>query len=115
MPMTGPKFVLFDFDGVIADSFSMASAQFNRKCKHNTIDTYRTAFEGNVYDFVEGREKKVLQEDHGEGCDHDIDWFAEYEKGFIDVAPFQGIVAVLSECAKRYTLVIITSGSRSFI
>lgn len=60
--------VLFDFDGVIADSFRAAQSTAQALCKYNTEDEYRRHFEGNSWSTF----KRLEKEDH-EGCDHGLD------------------------------------------
>lgn len=109
------KFVLFDFDGVIADSFAVASALAKRVCKENTPERYRSAFEGNIYDSIEIEKPGGKRPDHGDDCAHDLDWWDEYEKAFTTVHPFDGIPAVLKQLHESYRFIIVTSGHRKFI
>ena len=108
------KFVLFDFDGVIADSFGIASALAQRICKRYTPDTYRSAFEGNIYDTFAA---DGTRRDHGgqEDCNHDLNWWDEYQKSFATVTPFDGVCDAIRIMSKDYSLAILSSGSRKFI
>lgn len=111
--MKGSTYVLIDFDGVLADSFAIASALARRVCRKNTPDIYRSAFEGNIYDTFD--RKRAEDEGHGEDCDHDLDWWGEYEKSFAGVNPFEGTNDVVKRLAEGHTLIIVTSGHRRFI
>lgn len=113
--MDGKPFVLFDFDGVIADSFDMASALANRRCKHLTTERYRSAFEGNIYDALAKGLKDGKRPDHGLGCEHDLDWWTEYAKTFPSVQPFADILPAIERLAAEYRLAIVTSGRRTYI
>ena len=114
--MSAGTFVLFDFDGVIADTFAMASALAKRVCKENTIEKYKSAFEGNIYDSVEKDKPGGRRPDHGEGCEHEIDWWDEYQKSFeAGVSPFEGVVPAIRAIAQEHSLIIVSSGSASFI
>lgn len=108
------KFVLFDFDGVIADSFGIASALALRVCKRNTPDTYRSAFEGNIYDTYASDGSRQDHEGQEE-CNHDLNWWDEYQKSFATVTPFDGICDAISAVSEEYSLAILSSGSRDFI
>jgi phosphoglycolate phosphatase-like HAD superfamily hydrolase len=108
------KFVLFDFDGVIADTFALASALAKRTCAHNTEEVYRSAFEGNIYDTY-NKDKPGGESAHGPECEHDIDWWAEYHKGSANAAAFEGIIPAVKQIGESYRLAIISSGSASFI
>lgn len=107
--MSKDKFVLFDFDGVIADSFVLASALAKRTCTHLDAEQYRSAFEGNVYDTFDKDQPSGGRPDHGPECDHTLDWWPEYEKGFANIAAFDGVIQAINEIATGYTLIIITS------
>lgn len=43
-------FILFDFDGVIADSFKLSFEIAKMICPHITEDIYQKRFEGNIND-----------------------------------------------------------------
>lgn len=107
--MTDRKFVLFDFDGVIADSFALASALAQRKCQRNTAEHYRSAFEGNIYDDLKKYMMPGEPSAHDSACDHDLDWWPEYEKGFAHIGAFGGIIPAIEDVAKNYALIIVTS------
>lgn len=105
-----------DFDGVIADSFAVASALAKRRCKENTVERYRSAFEGNIYDSVDKSGLNVRVIEHGDECEHDLDWWDEYQKSFEkSVSPFEGIVPAIRTLADSYQLAIVSSGSARFI
>ena len=108
------KFILFDFDGVIADSFAIASALAHRVCKQNTPERYRSAFEGNIYNTYPSDGSRPDHKEQ-EGCEHGLNWWDEYEKSFATVTPFDGVCDVIRDLSKGYSLVIISSGSRRFI
>ena len=71
MEVPARKFVLFDFDGVIANSMALSfdvSQQFHPELDH---DSYRELFEGNVY--------RSLEEMRGTpDTGHRDRYFAEY-------------------------------------
>jgi phosphoglycolate phosphatase len=98
------KFILFDFDGVIADSFRPAFEIQKMICPHLTKDIYRKRFEGNINDW---REPINV---HTEECRHDIDFFTEYiprMKNEVQIMP--GMKEVVIELEKNYTLIVISS------
>lgn len=109
-------FVLFDFDGVIADTFAAASALAKRQCQHDTPEVYLSAFEGNIYDsYKVDKPASAHRPDHGPGCEHDLDWWTEYGKLLSDARAFEGIDGVIRELAKNHQLVILSSAVRSII
>lgn len=100
----GKNFILFDFDGVIADSFRPAFEIQKIICPHLTEDIYRRRFERNINDWEEPINI------HTEECRHDIDFFTEYiprMKNEVQLVP--GIKEVIIELEKNYTLIVISS------
>lgn len=98
------NFILFDFDGVIADSFASAFEVQKMLCPHLTEDGYRRRFEMNINDWEEANEN------HTEACRHDIDFNAEYiprMRNEVGVVP--GMSEVVARLAGEYTLIIISS------
>ncbi|KKT75150.1 MAG: hypothetical protein UW71_C0007G0022 [Parcubacteria group bacterium GW2011_GWB1_44_7] len=98
------SFILFDFDGVIADSFRPAFEIQKMIYPHLTEDIYRKRFEGNINDWEEPINV------HTEECRHDIDFFTEYiprMKKEVQIVP--GMKEVVFELEKSYTLVVISS------
>ena len=45
------RYILFDFDGVIADSYAPAFEVQKMICPHLTEEVYRKRFEGNINDW----------------------------------------------------------------
>ncbi|OGZ06520.1 MAG: hypothetical protein A2942_04910 [Candidatus Lloydbacteria bacterium RIFCSPLOWO2_01_FULL_50_20] len=97
-------FILFDFDGVIADSFLPAFEVQKMICPEVTEDAYRKRFEGNINDWEEPVNV------HTEKCRHDIDFFTEYiprmKKG---VRIVSGMKEVIVELGGNYSLVVVSS------
>lgn len=98
------NFILFDFDGVIVDSFIPAFEVNKMICPIITEDDYRKRFEGNINDWIDTDIK------HDGRCRHDIDFFSEYiPKMKKQVTVVSGMGTVLEELAQSYTLIIISS------
>ena len=98
------KIILFDFDGVIVDSFAPAYEVKKMICPNITEEEYKQGFEGNINNWLKNNIK------HDEKCRHDIDFFTEYiprMKEVVTVVP--GMETVIKELAKSYTLVVISS------
>lgn len=98
------SFVLFDFDGVIADSFKPAFEVSKMICPHLTEDIYRKRFERNINDWEE------LINIHTKECRHDIDFYKEYlprMKKEVQIVP--GMRDVIIELKKSHILIIISS------
>ncbi|MBU1557930.1 HAD hydrolase-like protein [Patescibacteria group bacterium] len=98
------KYILFDFDGVIVDSFQVAFGVTKKICPHLTENQYKKRFEGNINDWEEPVNL------HTKECRHDIDFFGEYIpllKKEAQIVP--GIKKVILELEKKYELVVISS------
>src|SRR3990167_9109966 len=99
------RFILFDFDGVIADSYATALSVSQKMCTRITSSEYNRAFEGNVNDW----KWESLPGNHVE-CRHDLDWFAEYVPAFEKEAqPFTGMDQIIETLSKEYVLIVISS------
>ncbi|MEK9154081.1 MAG: HAD hydrolase-like protein, partial [Patescibacteria group bacterium] len=104
--MTDRKFVLFDFDGVIADSYGVAWETAQALCRRVTEEEYLAAFEGNVHETYDS----LLALDHGTECRHDIDWFSIFTPAFEERAEiFPGIREVIESLSHSYILIIVSS------
>ena len=98
------KFILFDFDGVIADSYQLAFEIQKTICPHLTEDIYQKRFEGNINDWEEPINV------HTEECRHDIDFFTEYiPRMKNEVQIVSGIKEGVIRLEKNYTLIVISS------
>lgn len=107
MSTTQRKLVLFDFDGVIADSFAVAFSVAQRLCARFSEVSYRETFAHNVHDW---HEKEITNTVHGPECNHDMDWFSEYVPLFEEkVRLFAGIAPIVEQLSKEYTLIVISS------
>jgi len=97
-------YILFDFDGVIADSFSVAFEVNKMVCPHLTENGYKKRFEGNINDWEKNDEK------HTNKCRHNIDFFKEYVPRMKNsVTVVSGMKEILEELSKTYNLIIISS------
>jgi phosphoglycolate phosphatase-like HAD superfamily hydrolase len=97
------KFVLFDFDGVIADSFALSYdvARIIHPETDLTPDGYRGWFEGNVYESIQ---KSVP------GGPRNDAYFVEYAsrmEGEVTLVP--NMEKIIRTLATSYTLIIISS------
>lgn len=98
------KFVLFDFDGVIANNFATAFEVNKMICPHITEYDYRKRFEGNINDW------RDVPCNHTDKCRHDIDFFAEYiPRMKQSIKMVRGIDEVIKKLSKIYTLIIVSS------
>ena len=102
--MKNKKTILFDFDGVIVDSFQPAfevSRDIRKSWMDFTKDDYRKCFEDNPYDaFAKiDKNKKVATEK----------FFKIYIPRFLKLLVIEGIVDILRCLSKKYKLIIISS------
>ncbi len=109
--MANDRTVLFDFDGVIADSFAAAYGTARTFCVHNDEGKYRKFFEGNVY-----KSDMVSQgEDHSD-CKHDLDWWDTFTALFAEKGGlFTGMDVAINKLAENHRLVIVSSSIRRVI
>lgn len=103
-------FILFDFDGVIADSFQLGFVVQKIFCPHLTESQYRRLFEGNIND------NHQLADVHSPECRFDFDFFSEYQPRVnSEVGIMSGIKEVIHELSKNFSLVIISSNLSQII
>jgi phosphoglycolate phosphatase len=97
------KFVLFDFDGVIADSFNLAFEAALGVHPHFTEAEYRARFDGNIY---ANRDRSQCTDlcQHHEGA-----YWALYTPRILEIQLVSGMREVVERIASRYTLAIISS------
>lgn len=94
------RFILFDFDGVIADSFALAFDVGRAIHPHLTEKSYRALFEGNVYESL----KAIGQDGRS---DEYFALFGPRAKEETHLIP--GMDRVVATLAADYPLVIISS------
>jgi phosphoglycolate phosphatase len=105
---TKTKFIFFDFDGVIADSFAAAFAVNKMIFPSSTEDDYRKRFEGNIN---ENPSDVALQEQPKAG----VDFFKEYALLLPKCPMFDSIEDVIKKLAESYTLIIVSSTTSDLI
>ncbi|HRY31143.1 MAG TPA: HAD family hydrolase [Candidatus Paceibacterota bacterium] len=98
------KIILFDFDGVILDSFSPAYEASKMIHPRMTEDEYREAFEGNI------NNPHSHTHECGDDCRKDIDFFEKYiplMKKRTKI--FDGMENVIKKLSENYILCIVSS------
>lgn len=98
------KIIIFDFDGVIADSFEIAYEVARLSRPSLTKETYKAKFNGNIGD-AKHDDKKVKE----------IDFFFEYGKRFEDLGLDENIKNYIISLNKDYRLFIVSSTINSII
>lgn len=98
------KFLLFDFDGVIIDSFH-SSFSINQKIRPGGIEEqqYRDFFNGNVYESVTKPDEDKMKNDSVK------QFFSHYELNCKNLSYFEGMPEVIKKLSADYTMIIISS------
>jgi HAD superfamily hydrolase (TIGR01549 family) len=99
------RMVIFDFDGVIADSFWLAHKTTKKKFPNITVQDHLDGFEGNIVQW----ENTVS---HLEKAD--IDYEAEIEKE-MHLVDFFEVEEAIVEISKKYRLAIVSSARTAMI
>lgn len=101
-----PKVVIFDFDGVIADSWWLTHKTSKKEFPELTEELHRKGFEGNIYEAERnwGHMEKIK-----------IDYFAEYQKEMHLVEFFTEMEEVVRSLSKRFSLIIVSSSTNEVI
>ncbi|MDP2631270.1 MAG: HAD hydrolase-like protein [Candidatus Uhrbacteria bacterium] len=102
------KTLLFDFDGVMVDSFQL-SYESKKKSEPNIVDieTYRRYFDGNIFEVAHIKESLADQEDNKPSVTDPF--FIEYIPALMAKEPIPSMVDALHLLSKDYRLVIISS------
>lgn len=97
--------MLFDFDGVIADSWEIAFETSRTVFPSFDEESYRRMFEGNVH---ESHKEMVSNEERERATD--IEWFDVYVPKFETRARlFPGMREVIESLSHEYILIIVSS------
>lgn len=96
------KIVLFDFDGVLVQTFEMCYQINLNEYPHMTLEEYRDLFNGNVYAELSKYDKKV-------GHTREFDFFGTYSPLLMKHQPVAGIASILHALAGKHPLIIVSS------
>lgn len=96
------KIVLFDFDGVIVDTFEMCLKLGQRQYPDLNAETYRDFSNGNVQELIAERERVSPRVDM-------FDYFAAYTPLMMEREPVKGIAQILHTLASKYPLIIVSA------
>lgn len=105
------KVILFDFDGVIVDTFSFCYRIMSERYGGISQDEYRSKFEGNINDAV----KKPQDAKPADPAAKPFDFFGRYTSALLACQPNQEIFGVIRELAATYQLIVISSTISSSI
>jgi len=100
------RYLLFDFDGVIVDTFAIAFEVQKLIYDGITEDDYKTFFEENINE----RNKTLTHSKLADNFHPEVDFFTEYIPKFKEEARvFEGITEVIKQLSENYSLIIISS------
>ena len=102
------KMILFDFDGVIVDSFEAAYEMIEEFGLGFDREYYRNMFMGNIYDSVDEHHRN----DNNKKVNQD-EWFDLYAKKLLVLPVVPGMIAALESLSKTHTLAVISSSVTS--
>lgn len=87
------KLVIFDFDGVLTDSYDVCFSVSRQFLPHLTDDSYKVLFTGNIYEALEkGKDANVTVKT----VDNDL-YFEIYEPLILEVPPRKGFKQILEQ------------------
>lgn len=105
------KTILFDFDGVIADTFDFLCSLCG-DYSPITPDEYRGMFCNNIYNET----KKIFNHKNEEEFKkHHEGWFKKYSPALLELDTFSGIIEAIKDLNQDYYLSIISSSESSAI
>lgn len=97
------RFALFDFDGVITDSFGICLECARARCPDVTEDAYRALFEGNIHD-------RKIDIEHGPHCHLEVDFYSLYiPKMMAGAVAYPEMPDAVKGLSGRYNLAIVSS------
>lgn len=94
----GKKLVLFDFDGVIADTYGFTWELAQQIYPGITPDEHLTFFEGNIHEATSKRNEERT-----------IDYWGMYVPRLMNSPLFPGIVDVIQALSRSYVLSVVSS------
>jgi HAD superfamily hydrolase (TIGR01549 family) len=96
------KIIVFDFDGVIVNTFALC---YEIRNAHYPLsqDSYREKFEGNINDSI----KKVKQPI--------LNFFEQYTPSLMKCGPIEGMPDLIKKLSEKYNLIIVSSTISSSI
>lgn len=96
------KLLLFDFDGVIVDSFKISyETARSLEGDHFTEESYRACFNGNIYEQVENAKADCPTVD--------LPFFAAYTPRVLEKVPVPGMAELIQELSQTFKLAIVSS------
>jgi phosphoglycolate phosphatase len=103
------KMIMFDFDGVVVNTFDMVLGLKHEIGQTISADDFRNLFLGNYYKEVE----KSQDESYKERDKDNDEWFKLYGDKILELDPVEGIIDAISALSHKYTLVVVSSSLKS--
>ncbi len=103
------KAIIFDFDGVIADTFDFAYKINHQLFPELTVEEYRSLFEGNINDHRWGTISDEERQKHNEH------FFSLYQPELMKLGIVPGMDKVIKEWSQKYQLFIVSSTNTNVI
>lgn len=101
-----PKYLLFDFDGVLVDTMAVSYAAHLKHTGGNTpLQEYKKLFHGNIYSILNQQNKDpefTMSADH-------LRYFEHYTPAMLEQVPIAGIPQILQDLARDHTLIVVSS------
>ncbi len=105
---SGKKIILFDFDGVIVNTFDAAFEIIKNNNPELTKADYRSHFEGNIYDAIKDNDKTYRDEVMNQ-------FFHHYNNRLMEHSLDEPIAEIIKQLSANFLLFIISSSSNSGI
>ncbi len=100
--------ILFDFDGVIVDTFEMCFEIKKKSFPLFSKEEYRSHFDGNIYDAIKKYAPNFTQAEHD-------DYFNQYAPKLMEILHVPGLESILCELSKNFILIVISSTNNESI
>ncbi|MBI3952814.1 MAG: HAD family hydrolase [Candidatus Doudnabacteria bacterium] len=104
------KIILFDFDGVIADTFDFCYTLHKMSYPENSVEDYRNKFAGNINEALHSVEAKPEEVNKS-----NRDFFSLYKPQLMKLEVINNMAQVISNLAADYDLFIISSTDTNVI
>lgn len=97
------KAIIFDFDGVIVDTFNFSYGIYKQVQPTLTEEQFRSWFNGNIYDKLDQDEKQNIPQVSDE------DFWPAYVASIENQAPNSYLAAAIKKFSQQYKLFIVSS------
>ncbi|MFA5954418.1 MAG: HAD-IA family hydrolase [Patescibacteria group bacterium] len=100
--------LIFDFDGVIVDTFSTSYSVAQQLDGVDSLEDFRAALDGNIFDYYKKRPHIDVNLQREK-------WFKIYGPKVLELMPVAGMVDLLTDLARQHVLTIVSSSSSDTI